>query len=251
MKKLTESGMTIMLVSHNMMAIQSSCERVYLMNNGEVAASGKPLPVIERYREVLAEEIDGAPSHAGSIKADNTDSGVSILNFEMFGEEGVPKRDFRFGERVKIRFELFSKERIENPYINFGIVRGDRVIITNFSNYYDNFRVDYIEGKCVLEGWLPPLRLVPNYYEIHVVIWPWGGAHKGGDVTHAVPLAHKTYDNFRVSGTGLNSADGVYQLPATKWEFHRDGETITFTDIKDDNIFDVFDDHDKELGGGI
>ena len=48
--------------------------------------------------------------------------------------------------------------------------------------------IDYIEGQCSLTGWLPPLRLVPDFYEIHVLVWPWGGGHLQGDLSQVEPL---------------------------------------------------------------
>ena len=53
MRGLTQTGMTIILVSHNMAAIQSSCQRVLLLNNGQLIADGEPLPVIEQFRKML------------------------------------------------------------------------------------------------------------------------------------------------------------------------------------------------------
>jgi len=232
--------MTILLVSHNMMAIQTSCNYAYLLNEGQIASQGKPLDVIEKYRDVLAsQKVGGMLTQHGGMISDDTGSGVKILNFEMFGADGIVKKQFDFNEPIQVRFEIFASKRIENPFINFGIVRGDRVIITNFGNYYDNFHIDYIEGSCVLTGWLPPLRLVPNYYEIHVVVWPWGGAHMDGDLTRSIPYAHKTFDPFRITGPGLNTADGVYQVPATKWVFEREGSTQEYSEMNERSVIDA------------
>jgi homopolymeric O-antigen transport system ATP-binding protein len=244
MKTLTTSGMTILLVSHNLAAIQSACRRVLWLENGGVGAEGKPLEVIDRYRDALKRGRDAAGSRIDTAPRANVSTGdaVSIIGFEMFGEDGVPRREFRFGEAIRIRIDLYARQRVENPLINFGIRRGDGVAVCGFNNWYDNFRVGVVEGHCSLEGWLPPLRLIPDYYMAHVLVWPWGGGHLQGDMTGSRPLAIKSFDDFRVLGPGLNSHDGVFQLPARRWRFSNGNRVIEFSDITDTSIERAFED---------
>ena len=50
---LIKSGVTTVLVSHNLQAIQGICNRVVWLNHGEVVAEGEPQKVIEKYREYI------------------------------------------------------------------------------------------------------------------------------------------------------------------------------------------------------
>jgi lipopolysaccharide transport system ATP-binding protein len=242
-KGLTSSGMTILLVSHNMAAIQSSCNRVIFLDQGRIAAQGETLQVIQTYQSTLqqsrnGQRVDMLPEIKGSP---SSESGISITGFEMMGEDGISRREFRFGESIRIRIDLYADQRIEHPMINFGIRRGDGVVITNFNNWYDNFKIDYIEGECSLEGWLPPLRLVPDFYEVHVLVWRWGGGHLVGEVTGSQPLAWATFGEFRITGLGLNSHDGVFQMPAQKWRFLRHDCIVEHNNIDSDSIYKAFD----------
>lgn len=239
MQGLTQSGMTILMVSHSMAAIQSSCQRAIMLQHGQVAADGNTLDVIEKFRKALkaAEEYPGAAlrpaGETGTAK-------VTITSFDMYGADGESKREFKFDEPIRVRIEVMAHERVEQPMINFGIKRGDGVIICNFANWYDNFQIDYIEGPCVLEGWLPPLRLVPEFYEIHVLVWPWGGGHLAGDLSRAFPIAAVTYGDFHISGPGLNTHDGVFQVPADKWRFQRGATTLESAAASPASIYDAF-----------
>jgi lipopolysaccharide transport system ATP-binding protein len=243
MKKLTGSGMTIIIVSHNMAAIQSSSDRAILMQAGTIRADGNPLEVIEIFRNVLSKEKDDRNVYNQDGTGANRD--VEIEAFEMFGEDGVSKRSFRFGERVRIKVDVHARRRIENPFINFGIKRSDGVIACNFNNWYDGFKLGYLEGRCTLEGWLPQLRLIPDLYEIHVLVWPWGGGHTQGDLTTAAPLAAATFGDFSIYGLGLNAHDGVFQTPSVKWRFTRDGHIAESSGIADDAIYQVFQDKER------
>lgn len=242
LKKLTAEGLTILLVSHNMAQLQSACQRLFYLEKGAIVATGEPVDVIERYRRALhvdqdESKLDGINSAGGSPEEP---SGVSIVGFEMFGEDGIPRRNFKFGEAIKIRIDLYAKDRIDNPMINFGIRRADGVVVSNFNNWYDNFKLDYIEGECSLEGWLPPLRLIPEFYEIHVLVWQWGGGHLPGDMTGSMPLASTTFGEFCIHGPGLNAHDGVFQVPARKWRFRRGAQIKESATITPSSLEEAF-----------
>jgi ABC-type polysaccharide/polyol phosphate transport system ATPase subunit len=53
MEEFRRRGKTMVLVSHDMLAIQRMCDRACLLVGGQLDREGEPAKVIERYREVL------------------------------------------------------------------------------------------------------------------------------------------------------------------------------------------------------
>jgi lipopolysaccharide transport system ATP-binding protein len=235
MRKLTQSGMTILLVSHNMAAIQSSCERALWLQDGKLAADGDPIRVIESYRAHI-QHANNTGEQVITSEAEGGSEFVNITGFELFGEDGKPSRDIRFGEAVSFQIDLETHQRIDHPMVNFGLLRGDGTPVCNFNNWYDNFKIEYLDGRSSLRGWLPPLRLIPDFYEIHVLVWPWGGGHLQGDLTRVYPYAWKTFGSLSIHGIGLNAHDGVFQVPARKWVFQQNGSAVEFSNISDQSI---------------
>ena len=230
--RLRKAGTTIFLVSHNMAAIQTCCTRGVVLEAGRVVADGPVLSAIETYRELLRDEPASA---AGSSAGD-----VDIVKLELLDASGRALRVFTFGQAMRVRIHVESRRRVDRPLINFGIRRGDGVSITNFNNWYDGFAIDFIDGPCVLEGWLPPMRLVPGFYETHAQVWPWGGGHLPTDLASAAPLAARTFGDFKIEGPALNSHDGVYQTPALRWRFERAGQAIEHAEMTDQTLFEAF-----------
>ena len=238
MKVAKQSGMTILLVSHNVTAIQDSCTRSIYIDNGSILAIGDSHKVVEMYRLSL-HLVDRADAVELPAKSH---TGVTITGFEMFGPDGEAGRYFSFGAEVRIRINLHAARRIEAPLINFGIVRADGVIVCNFNNWYDNFRIDYIEGNCCLDGWLPPLRLIPHLYRIHVLVWAerrGGQAHS--DLGRLQPLATATFGDFTIDGPPLTDHDGVFQEPARRWVFTRDQMQVEFNDATAESLVRAYD----------
>ena len=60
MHKFQEQGVTIMLVSHNMMVIQQMCDRVAWIDHGRLQIVGAPVETIHRYRE--SQGMEGNPA---------------------------------------------------------------------------------------------------------------------------------------------------------------------------------------------
>ncbi len=241
MQSLKGKGMTILLVSHNMAAIQSCCSRAVLLENGGVCADGKVLEVIQRYQHTLERHEASTSEHRASENGMRNSFGAEIVKCHMFGDSGDNRRQFEFGEAVRVRIDLRVEQRIPNPMINVGLKRADGVIVCNFNNWYDGFKVDFLEGSCTLEGWLPELRLLPGFYEVHVLLWHWGGGHIPGDMARAMPIVARRFGELHISGPAFNHHDGVFQVPAKKWLFTRNGSGVEYTGMTSQSIWRAFD----------
>jgi lipopolysaccharide transport system ATP-binding protein len=236
--ELHKSGTTIVFISHDLGAVERLCSRALLMDHGQIAADGNTSDVVKRYGE-LAKQKEVARSSQQSMSPGETGD-VVITGCDMFGADGLPRRDFEFGEALRVRIELYAARRIPFPLINFGIKRTDGVIACNFNNCYDNFKIDYLEGHCTLEGWLPPLRLIPYSYEIHALVWQRKASYENGDLTGLRPLAANQFGEFTIHGPALAEDGGVFQQPALKWIWTVNGRSTKFDDINLDSVYKAF-----------
>jgi lipopolysaccharide transport system ATP-binding protein len=241
MRRLKQNGMTILMVSHNMTAIQGTCERSLLLNGGTIVAEGASTAVVERFREITRQrERERAARMEGRAGETPPAGDVVITSFDMTGSDGESRRRFRFGEEARIRISLRAARRIESPSINLGIKRGDGVVVCNFNNWYDNFKIDFIEGECTLEGWLPPLRLIPHHYEIHVLVWQRRTAAADTDLNMLHPLAATTFGDFTVEGPPLTEGDGVFQEPARRWRLTLNGQQFDYDTMDERSLEEAY-----------
>jgi ABC-type polysaccharide/polyol phosphate transport system ATPase subunit len=235
--ELKEAGTTIIFISHDLDAVDRLCSRVLLMHHGQIVATGQPAEMIKRYGEITrAQSQEAEPTRTGR----EGDADVIITNCELAGMDGTPRRAFEFGEQTRVKIDVFARRRIEAPLINFGIKRADGVIVCNFNNWYDNFQIEYLEGHCTLEGWLPPLRLIPASYEMHALVWQKTKGPDEADLTGVAPLAAQIFGNFTVRGPALTEGDGVFQEPARKWVFSMSDRKVEYIDIGVSNLNRAF-----------
>ena len=240
MRRLKQSGMTILLVSHSMMAVQGACQRSLYLDHGRLVAFGDTEDVIREYQGAVRQREREQETALQQQQYGTDTKDIRVVGFEMFGDDGRDRRRFKFGEAVRIRMRVHAAKRVEAPLINFGIKRSDGVIVCNFNNWFDNFRIDFMEGECTLEGWLSPLRLIPAHYEIHVLIWQRESGQAEGDLNRIQPLVGARFGDFAVEGLPMTDHDGVFQQPALKWVFTRGNESFAHDDIDDDSLFKAF-----------
>jgi lipopolysaccharide transport system ATP-binding protein len=105
MQELTESGMTILLVSHNMAAIQSSCRQAVYLESGRIASSGDTLQVMQAYRHALQRSNDrqevillpGDDSSQPTAPGLNPEDLRSLERMESAGESYGSAKPHTFG----------------------------------------------------------------------------------------------------------------------------------------------------------
>src|SRR6266498_2716034 len=91
MRGVTGEGRTVLIVSHNMAAIQGLCSKCYLLSSGQLIAEGSPRNVVERY---LADASVATPAQLRQRK-DRQGSGeiqfleVAILDAKSRRIEGA------------------------------------------------------------------------------------------------------------------------------------------------------------------
>ena len=83
--EIRRSGRTILLVSHDLAAVERLCDNALLLTSGEVAGEGTPRDVIEKYQISAAKRV---PSSSLNLK----DGAVALHGVSFIGRDGAPPR---------------------------------------------------------------------------------------------------------------------------------------------------------------
>ncbi|MBT1070857.1 ABC transporter ATP-binding protein [Pelotalea chapellei] len=162
-EELQKSGSTILLVSHNMFSVKALCNRVLYLSHGKLLTDGSPEEVIPQF------EKEG--SSTSSSSSSEGDVSISITDVELFDESGKERAIFDFGERMRIRLHYTTPQVIHNPNFVVALIRSDDVACCNYSTALDGYSIPTLSGEGILEVITPPLKLVSEAYEVHVLVW--------------------------------------------------------------------------------
>ena len=194
MRDVATDGRTVMLVSHNMMAISSLCSRAVMLERGRLVSAGTVGEAVARYSS-----YEGALV-VGDLRARGDRSGtghIRALSLALLDARGDRATAVGTGEPFEIVVEYQAQTSLRNIVVAIDIEELDGTrIATLYSKFRDEtFTVSPGLGtfSCRIGG--VPLR--PDTYSLNVFIGENHAVHDS--VERAMPLEIAATD---VYGTG-------------------------------------------------
>jgi len=191
---------TIVIVSHDLGAIEKLCSRVVWISKGEQRQEGAPREVIDAYLMAIARreeeryasehqqireeleiqsdklnsmdaEPESDPQHQpGNSKKRWGDRKVEITNFKTLDQSGAEKYVFKTGEAVIFRIEYFAHEEVEFPVFGIGFFLQDGTWCFGSNTSLEHKRIKSIQGKGWVQLQFPSLKFIQNSYLIDVAV---------------------------------------------------------------------------------
>ncbi|MCI0389850.1 MAG: ABC transporter ATP-binding protein [Acidobacteria bacterium] len=212
MRKLARSGMTILMVSHNLFVVKAMCRRVLLLSAGRRQFDGSPAEGIELYEKDSRLEAD--PWAIGVI-GENIDRWPLVIRFvEFLDAEGARRTVYDYGERMRVRIHYEVRSPVKYPNFCFEIKRSDNILCCSFSAARDGVTAPLLEKSGVIELLTPPVRLVSELYGTHAIVW---------DREFKNLYCGQIGPTFHIRDEVLNPEFGVIHEPA-EWRWRSNGD---------------------------
>jgi ABC-type polysaccharide/polyol phosphate transport system ATPase subunit len=181
MKRLAESGVTILLVSHDVQSVRSFCNKAIWLEQGEIRSSGTPLEITSQYVQFLFGNQTGEkvrtkkPQPDFPVMKDETQSGeaqeiysehplislnnrsdlvrwgsgelvveaVAIDNCLIDDSQSIQTPVFEHGERLHIEFQVRAIRDIPSTEVGFGFgIRNNKGLdIITSTTYEEGCRI--------------------------------------------------------------------------------------------------------------
>ncbi|MDB4353661.1 Wzt carbohydrate-binding domain-containing protein, partial [bacterium] len=163
MQAVSESGRTVLFVSHNMAAVESLCTRCLEINEGELVKDGPTRDVVEHYR-----------SHAFEQSANTSglafDAAEYFSNVTLIDSNDNPTNYLPLAGKLRIRMEFDVGKPVNNPQIGIGInsITGQRMLTVHTP--ISHRAISKLLGKHVVECCIPDFPLAPGEYVLQLVL---------------------------------------------------------------------------------
>lgn len=212
MLEFRDAGKTLVLVTHDLGAVESFCERAIWIDRGKIREDALPHHVIRAYVADVNEQ-DGVSSRS---RASGAEVGphtpavevhpIHLTAMSFTAADGSEREVFNTGESMRIRVAYVAREAQLDPICEIDIERHDGTQVTTVSTRVSGFSVDRIE---VGEGWfewtLASLTLTPGTYYFTPRILERSGMHSYDE--------HPRWFRIRVHTGTLRERRGVAILP--------------------------------------
>lgn len=211
-----KDGRTVMFVSHNMLAIQTICERSILLNHSTIESDGPSGRVIEAYTESLGRESKAAVTdlrkHSNRIR-----NSKPIFAEMKVLKNGECTATFEPGDDLVVELQLDPVTPITQPTLGIGIDNFMGVRVFSVASYLSDADWKNLDGPTVVRCRIPHLTLLPGRYTFNLSV---------GDVYNYMIDAIPHAAAFRVEannyfGNGrLPTIEAGMVLSKSSWEFN-------------------------------
>ncbi len=161
--ELHRTRRTILLISHDLEAIQRLCDRALLMHQGRIVMSGSPPEVIDRYQKIsfadevvneLAESRTSRPAACSSISFHAAESGLPV-------QTGYP---------MITRFGFRTTERLKNVSASIFLYWPSGYLCTQITTASSGRDLTLEPAAHTLEFRCPVLALQPGIYRVDLLL---------------------------------------------------------------------------------
>ncbi|MEZ3160056.1 ABC transporter ATP-binding protein [Microbacterium sp. BWT-B31] len=161
-KEFQDEGRTIIIVSHALEQIESLCDRVVLLNRGQVVLDGTARAAIDRFRELLA-----SGEGTRGVQGERASHSLEISAIEIRDSTGAISTRFRIGEPVDVALHVRALRPVERWAAGFSInTRHGQLALASNTDVLD-VELSPITDARVLRISLTDLGLGPGEYFVN------------------------------------------------------------------------------------
>jgi len=214
--EMKRRGVTIVLVTHDLDAVRSLCDRAMWLDEGKIQAEGAVDLVVEQYlnqvhledeqdllqAEVARSEEGPKPDQAATEEGQECELAEEepawrwgsregeIVNVQLLDAQGQERRSFRTGDTFVVRIHYVAHQRIDKPQFGLALFHAGGFHINGPNTVFSGVEIDAIEGQGYIDHVVDSLPLLEGTYLVSVSLYDYAGAH-------AYDYHHQAY-TFRV-----------------------------------------------------
>jgi hypothetical protein len=213
--RIRRAGTTVLLVTHDVGAVNRFCDRALLLERGRIVTIGDPEIVANRYLEVNfsleAREAlsDEAPAEAAESDADRSperlgDGTAEIVDAWFTDESGRRVDVLQTREACGFNAHVRFLSRLQDPAFGFALLNSQDDHVLSANNLREPPSGTFEPGDEVVFSLRFPVLLAPDRYWVTPSVATSTGGHQWHD--HRPRM-------FSIMVTGSRYADGLLELP--------------------------------------
>jgi lipopolysaccharide transport system ATP-binding protein len=192
-QKFRDGGGTLLLVSHDLNAIQSICQRAIWLEAGLVQSAGQPTDVVmdytrdqvrreehaqreRQFQERAQQQAAGAVTSAIDEDTSINEPGrwgsgkVKITRVELCDASGQETFAFASGEPLAVRLHYTAPRRVQQPVFGLAVYHESGAHISGPNTQFGGLDIPAVEGPGTITYRVPCLPLLEGRYRLSVAV---------------------------------------------------------------------------------
>lgn len=218
-EEFKKMGKTIVFVSHDLSSISKYCDRVYLLNKGNLLGEGSPKEMIDAFKRVLVGQYEDGEFAGGGSAVVGTGEGESqnadcqeygtrqaeITELFITDEKGMRTSAIIKGTQYTMHMKVRINDHIPNPIFAFSIKNAKGVEITGTNTMMEKAFLECVEPGMMKEvTFTQQMNLQGGDYLISLGVT---GYNK-----HQFEVYHRLYDVMNISVVSDKDTVGFFDM---------------------------------------
>jgi lipopolysaccharide transport system ATP-binding protein len=167
MDDVARGGRTVLLVSHNMAAIEGLCSRVLLIEGGRVIHDGDASEAIRAYIE-LARQLAIIPI---ADRMDRIgDGSARIVRIEVQNLSGTPRAEHRMGDGIRVVLRIRADKPLPAACVGLIFETHNGHSVFGVRSSLAESHAFFPRGVTTVTCEVPALPLIPGRYHLHAAV---------------------------------------------------------------------------------
>jgi lipopolysaccharide transport system ATP-binding protein len=214
MSELRNGGRTVLLVSHNMAAVENLCQRTIWIDGGQVRQDGPTAEVIRAYMMTFANAQHGGAC-LENIETRGGNGEARFTGVEFLDSGGQPITYVRSGDSITIRLHFRSHTAIQDLRVGLELNTDLGMKLVGSNNWATGFYVPSVSpGEGYMDFEIDFLNIMPGRYYLSLYLGPYG--HLQDVLQNAVIMDVEPADYYG-TGRGIDNRFGMIFLPS-RWK---------------------------------
>ena len=165
LRKITEfqqRGVTVIIVSHDLLLVERLCSRACLLQRGQIVGIGPAADVIARYHQIAAASGEVAGEYRWGSRE------IEIPRVSLLGGDGRPVTSVRTGDTLTISLAYHAAQRVATPVFGLAVYHEDGTHLTGPNTRTGNLPIAAVEGEGEVRYTIAHLPLLPGRYVVSV-----------------------------------------------------------------------------------
>ena len=162
-KQFQRDGRTIIFVTHGLDMVRQLCDRVIMLEKGDVVIDGRPVEALREFRDRYAPEMQGDPDEQGSRQ-------LEIVKTIITDGAGNPKERFEPGEPLGVEIEVIAHERTEDWEAGIAIFNHLDMLVFGTNTIIRSFDLGVIDGRRRVRFGFGDIPMVEGQYFVTVAV---------------------------------------------------------------------------------
>lgn len=185
MLELKKSGITIVIVSHDLGSIERLCNRAIWIEEGKIRDEGIPHDIVAEYLDDIMskdenkkikvqskEKIEEKITEKKESKKDKNRTGnkdVEIIDIKLLNEKDEVSDTYNSEDKLKIQVKYKrNNDELKDSVFGFGIFRNDGLNCYGTNTFIDNFGKIKIQDEGTVEVIIDQIQLLEGKYYLDI-----------------------------------------------------------------------------------